>query len=156
MSSPTIKNKAVQIRPWRLADADYVLDASMPLDPRKTVFVGGVPRPLKACEYFGGRVAPRLGEMFILESCCRRAGHHHGPAVRWGLLRRNRHRSGAEVPEGKRFFTVECVVQIKECAHLLLHRAPAALRSPTSRATSRPSRLGLCSCSTATLTSASR
>lgn len=50
VSSPTIKNKAVQIRPWRLADADYVLDASMPLDPRKTVFVGGVPRPLKACK----------------------------------------------------------------------------------------------------------
>ncbi|XP_055615707.1 cytoplasmic polyadenylation element-binding protein 2 isoform X2 [Toxorhynchites rutilus septentrionalis] len=50
VSSPTIKNKAVQIRPWRLADADYVLDASMPLDARKTVFVGGVPRPLKAYE----------------------------------------------------------------------------------------------------------
>uniref|UniRef100_A0A182FPZ4 RRM domain-containing protein n=1 Tax=Anopheles albimanus TaxID=7167 RepID=A0A182FPZ4_ANOAL len=50
VSSPTIKNKAVQIRPWKLADADFVLDASMPLDPRKTVFVGGVPRPLKAYE----------------------------------------------------------------------------------------------------------
>lgn len=48
VSSPTIKDKPVQIRPWRLSDADYVLDASMPLDPRKTVFVGGVPRPLKA------------------------------------------------------------------------------------------------------------
>lgn len=51
VSSPTIKDKPVQIRPWRLSDADYVLDASMPLDPRKTVFVGGVPRPLKACEH---------------------------------------------------------------------------------------------------------
>lgn len=50
VSSPTIKDKPVQIRPWRLSDADYVLDASMPLDPRKTVFVGGVPRPLKAVE----------------------------------------------------------------------------------------------------------
>ncbi|XP_046868051.1 translational regulator orb2 [Drosophila willistoni] len=50
VSSPTIKDKAVQIRPWRLADADYVLDATMSLDPRKTVFVGGVPRPLKAFE----------------------------------------------------------------------------------------------------------
>ena len=48
MSSPTIKDKPVQIRPWRLSDADFVLDASLPLDPRKTVFVGGVPRPLKA------------------------------------------------------------------------------------------------------------
>ncbi|XP_067644896.1 translational regulator orb2 [Eurosta solidaginis] len=50
VSSPTIKDKPVQIRPWRLADADYVLDATMSLDPRKTVFVGGVPRPLKAFE----------------------------------------------------------------------------------------------------------
>lgn len=50
VSSPTIKDKPVQIRPWRLGDADFVLDASLPLDPRKTVFVGGVPRPLKAVE----------------------------------------------------------------------------------------------------------
>lgn len=50
VSSPTIKDKPVQIRPWRLSDADFVLDASLPLDPRKTVFVGGVPRPLKAAE----------------------------------------------------------------------------------------------------------
>ncbi|XP_070503923.1 cytoplasmic polyadenylation element-binding protein 2 isoform X1 [Chironomus tepperi] len=50
VSSPTIKNKPVQIRPWRLSDADFVLNGSMPLDPRKTVFVGGVPRPLKALE----------------------------------------------------------------------------------------------------------
>ncbi|KAI1287942.1 Cytoplasmic polyadenylation element-binding protein 4 [Halotydeus destructor] len=50
VSSPTIKDKPVQIRPWRLSDADFVLDATMPLDPRKTVFVGGVPRPLKAFE----------------------------------------------------------------------------------------------------------
>lgn len=52
VSSPTIKDKPVQIRPWRLSDADFVLDASMPLDPRKTVFVGGVPRPLKAGKKF--------------------------------------------------------------------------------------------------------
>lgn len=52
VSSPTIKDKPVQIRPWRLSDADFVLDASMPLDPRKTVFVGGVPRPLKAGMHF--------------------------------------------------------------------------------------------------------
>ncbi|KAJ8673861.1 hypothetical protein QAD02_005123 [Eretmocerus hayati] len=50
VSSPTIRDKPVQIRPWCLNDADYVLDSGMPLDPRKTVFVGGVPRPLKAFE----------------------------------------------------------------------------------------------------------
>ena len=52
VSSPTIKDKPVQIRPWKLSDADFVLDATLPLDPRKTVFVGGVPRPLKAGEIF--------------------------------------------------------------------------------------------------------
>lgn len=50
VSSPTIKDKPVQIRPWRLSDADFVLDSTLALDPRKTVFVGGVPRPLKANE----------------------------------------------------------------------------------------------------------
>lgn len=40
----------VQIRPWSLADADFVMDASQVLDPRKTIFVGGVPRPLRAVE----------------------------------------------------------------------------------------------------------
>lgn len=50
VSSPTIKDKPVQIRPWRLCDADFVLDSTLALDPRKTVFVGGVPRPLKASE----------------------------------------------------------------------------------------------------------
>jgi len=50
VSSPTIKDKPVQIRPWRLSDADFVLDSTLALDPRRTVFVGGVPRPLKASE----------------------------------------------------------------------------------------------------------
>jgi cytoplasmic polyadenylation element-binding protein len=43
-----MKDKAVQIRPWLLADSDFVMDGSQPLDPRKTIFVGGVPRPLRA------------------------------------------------------------------------------------------------------------
>lgn len=38
----------VQIRPWNLNDSDFVMDGSQPLDPRKTIFVGGVPRPLRA------------------------------------------------------------------------------------------------------------
>ncbi|XP_043537208.1 cytoplasmic polyadenylation element-binding protein 2-like [Chiloscyllium plagiosum] len=50
VSSRTVKDKPVQIRPWSLSDSDFVLDGSQPLDPRKTVFVGGVPRPLKAVE----------------------------------------------------------------------------------------------------------
>ena len=48
VSSPSMKDKPVQIRPWCLGDSDFVMDGSQPLDPRKTIFVGGVPRPLKA------------------------------------------------------------------------------------------------------------
>lgn len=50
VSSPTMKDKPVQIRPWTLSDSDFVMDGSQPLDPRKTIFVGGVPRPLRAVE----------------------------------------------------------------------------------------------------------
>ena len=40
----------VQIRAWHVADSQYMVDSSQPMDPRKAVFVGGVPRPLKASE----------------------------------------------------------------------------------------------------------
>ena len=41
----------VQIRPWSLGDSDFVMDGSQALDPRKTIFVGGVPRPLRAGDH---------------------------------------------------------------------------------------------------------
>lgn len=50
VTSPSMKDKPVQIRPWNLSDSDYVMDGSHALDPRKTIFVGGVPRPLRAVE----------------------------------------------------------------------------------------------------------
>ena len=50
VSSVTQSNKKVQIRPWKLSDSDYIMDHTQPIDPRKTIFIGGVPRPLKACE----------------------------------------------------------------------------------------------------------
>lgn len=37
-----------QVRPWRLSDMDYMVVPSMIMDPRRTVFIGGVPRPTKA------------------------------------------------------------------------------------------------------------
>ena len=40
----------VQIRPWKLSDSDFIMDHTQPIDPRKTIFIGGVPRPLKARE----------------------------------------------------------------------------------------------------------
>ena len=50
--TPTLKcvYTQVQIRPWKLSDSDYIMDHTQPIDPRKTIFIGGVPRPLKACE----------------------------------------------------------------------------------------------------------
>ncbi|CAD6196962.1 unnamed protein product [Caenorhabditis auriculariae] len=48
VSSPTMSDKPVQVRPWRLSDIDYFADKDAFIDPRRTVFIGGVPRPTKA------------------------------------------------------------------------------------------------------------
>ena len=40
----------VQIKPWRIADSCHTSGSSQSIDCRKAVFVGGVPRPLRACE----------------------------------------------------------------------------------------------------------
>jgi len=53
ISSNSVQNKSVQIRPWRISDADYKFmedNTVNYLDSRKTVFIGGVPRPLRAAE----------------------------------------------------------------------------------------------------------
>ena len=50
ISSSSVREKTVQIRPWSLCDADFTMDNSQPIPPRRTIFVGGVPRPLKAGE----------------------------------------------------------------------------------------------------------
>lgn len=96
VSSPTIKNKPVQIRPWRLSDADFVLDASMSLDPRKTVFVGGVPRPLKACKYL-----QNVSELIFNFNFCSGTRYDYGPFVWWRLLCRYWHWPRIEISKGK-------------------------------------------------------
>jgi cytoplasmic polyadenylation element-binding protein len=48
ISSSSVKDKPVQIRPWCLGDSDFMFDTSQPIEPRRTIFVGGVPRPLKS------------------------------------------------------------------------------------------------------------
>ncbi|KAF1761147.1 hypothetical protein GCK72_009401 [Caenorhabditis remanei] len=50
LSSPTMSDKAVQVRPWRLSDIDYFCDDSCSVDHRRTVFIGGVPRPTRASD----------------------------------------------------------------------------------------------------------
>lgn len=50
LSSPTMSDKAVQVRPWRLSDIDYFGDDDSSVDHRRTVFIGGVPRPTRACD----------------------------------------------------------------------------------------------------------
>ncbi|GMT11220.1 hypothetical protein PFISCL1PPCAC_2517 [Pristionchus fissidentatus] len=57
ISSATTRNKPAQVRPWLLSNIDYISpefrakDGSpLNIDPRKTVFVGGVPRPTTAEE----------------------------------------------------------------------------------------------------------
>ena len=43
-----------------MTDTDLVLDHSHPIDPRKTIFVGGVPRPLRAGKF----------NLFLLQRSC--------------------------------------------------------------------------------------
>ncbi|KAK6733828.1 hypothetical protein RB195_017533 [Necator americanus] len=50
VSSPTMRDKPVQVRPWRLADMDFISNPRTLMDPRRTVFIGGVPRPTRASE----------------------------------------------------------------------------------------------------------
>lgn len=59
ISSASVKDKQIQIRPWCLNDTDYVMDTAQPIDPRKTIFVGGVPRPLKSRE-----LAQRMEDLY--------------------------------------------------------------------------------------------
>jgi hypothetical protein len=69
VSSPTMKDKVVQVRPWCATDADYVMDPQQPLEPRRTIFVGGVPRPLKAGSLFNYSFAKdqfgNLGRLYL-------------------------------------------------------------------------------------------
>ncbi|CAI4225184.1 unnamed protein product [Auanema sp. JU1783] len=50
MESPTLFIKAAQVRPWALSNINYVPYPAIQIDPRRTVFVGGVPRPATAKE----------------------------------------------------------------------------------------------------------
>ena len=47
VSSPSMKDKSVKI-PWCLADSNFIMDGSLPLNLRTTVFVAGIPLSLKA------------------------------------------------------------------------------------------------------------
>ncbi len=49
----------MQIRPWKLTDADYMPDPNVSLNTRMVVFIGGVPRPLRAHD-----LAKHLNKMF--------------------------------------------------------------------------------------------
>ena len=40
----------VQVWPWLIADSEYKHHPGEGPDPRKTVFIGGVPHPMRACE----------------------------------------------------------------------------------------------------------
>lgn len=84
----------VQIRPWNLNDSDFVMDGSQPLDPRKTIFVGGVPRPLRAGRFmcFVYVLQTKTAWITLTLFCLfvfffSGACHDHGPSVWWSVLR---------------------------------------------------------------------
>ena len=59
----------MQIRPWHIADSHYSTSLYGPADPRKSVFVGGVPRPLKAFE-LAKVMTERYGHVSFIEIEC--------------------------------------------------------------------------------------
>lgn len=89
------------------------MDGSQPLDPRKTIFVGGVPRPLRAG--IGSHDIPVFFFFCSLNSASKQqhmtkllkhvfrfssgVGYDHGSSVRWRVLRRDRYWPRAEVPK---------------------------------------------------------
>uniref|UniRef100_A0A7E4V8C3 Cytoplasmic polyadenylation element-binding protein 1 n=1 Tax=Panagrellus redivivus TaxID=6233 RepID=A0A7E4V8C3_PANRE len=50
MNSRNVSRKAVQVRPWRLNDYFFISHPDAYVDPRNTVFIGGVPRPTRAVD----------------------------------------------------------------------------------------------------------
>ena len=98
----------MQIRPWKLSDSDYIMDHTQPIDPRKTIFIGGVPRPLKACE-LADIFNSRYGNVCY-------AGIDCDPELKYpkGVCEREREREREREGEGGR----ECVCV---CIHLAVH-----------------------------------
>jgi cytoplasmic polyadenylation element-binding protein len=48
ISSSSMQGKHVQVKPWCLNDSSCVVDETQAINLRRTVFVGGVPRPLRS------------------------------------------------------------------------------------------------------------
>ncbi|KAL3076318.1 hypothetical protein niasHS_013589 [Heterodera schachtii] len=52
LSSRTVHNKPVQVRPWRHSDAVFTPRPGLPVNIRWTVFIGGLPRPTRAIDLY--------------------------------------------------------------------------------------------------------
>ncbi|ODM96257.1 Cytoplasmic polyadenylation element-binding protein 2 [Orchesella cincta] len=50
LSSPSVKNKVIQVKPWKLSDAVTIVHESLFTKKQFAVFVGGVPRALTSGE----------------------------------------------------------------------------------------------------------
>uniref|UniRef100_A0A915ASV9 RRM domain-containing protein n=1 Tax=Parascaris univalens TaxID=6257 RepID=A0A915ASV9_PARUN len=48
ISTPSVRNKLVQVRPWKLEDARFAPLPHAPIAPRRMVLVEGVPIPTTA------------------------------------------------------------------------------------------------------------
>ena len=124
VNSPTMRNKPVQVRPWRVADAIYYTDASAPVSLRTTVFIGGVPRPVRAVDLarlmnaeFGGVVFASIDVdpdlhypkgaarvVFDNEQSCQRALQ----ARYIDISRAQRYASGEEVSQSRHTASLRC------------------------------------------------
>ena len=129
VSSPSMKDKAVQIRPWLLADSDFVMDGTQPLDPRKTIFVGGVPRPLRAGKALALAIWMSHDPLRCSSSW---TGDDHGSIVWRRVLCRHRYWSRIEISERSRSSRIFQSTELHRC-HFCSFRTTATRRDRQTR-----------------------
>uniref|UniRef100_F1LCE2 Cytoplasmic polyadenylation element-binding protein 1 n=1 Tax=Ascaris suum TaxID=6253 RepID=F1LCE2_ASCSU len=66
MSSQTVKQKPVEVRPWRLSDIKYEPYSDLQIDTLRTVFIGAMPRPTRAGKWNKAQMKYRLCEWAIV------------------------------------------------------------------------------------------
>ena len=100
ISSKTVRDKPVQVRPWRLSDMDHMPRPSSFLDPRRTVSLNNTTTQThltcKSTNYLAD-----LHRRRSASDQSKRTGFCAGEQFRPSLLRWHRRGPGDEVPEGR-------------------------------------------------------
>ena len=126
----------VQISPWCLSDSLCIREPSENLDLRKAVFVGGVPRPLKAVE-LAQIMRDKYGSVVLVAIVC--DAHLKYPIgtilCRFAELSvlPNLYCHGNEIPYGWKISRVENFVQFKILSCLVIPPSKCSCLQPPTK-----------------------